>query len=241
MGGNGMDILRIIILSLGSIVVLFVLTKIMGDRQMSELSMFDYVNSITIGSIAAEMATSLEDDYKEPLIAMIVYGVVSIAISYFTCKSMVLRRIFEGHALIMYQNGKLYEKNLLKAKVDVDEFLSMCRISGYFDLEDINTAIMESNGKLSIIPTVNKRPVTMSDMNLTSQQNYPLTNIIIDGRIMKDNLYLAGKDEQWLQKQISSYGITDLHEIMLATCDITNNKVNVYEKMHKKMTKDIFE
>lgn len=236
-----MEILRIIILSLGSIVVLFILTKIMGDRQMSELSMFDYVNSITIGSIAAEMATALQDDYREPLVAMIVYGVVSFGISYITCKSMVLRRIFEGHALIMYQNGKLYEKNLLKAKVDVDEFLSMCRICGYFDLEEIHTAILEANGKLSIIPMAKKRPVTISDLNLTSAQKYPLANVIIDGNIMKENLRLAGKDEQWLKKQLSSYGVTELKEIMLATCDSTANKLNVYVKLHKKMTNDIFE
>ncbi len=236
-----MEIVKIIILSLGSIGALFILTKIMGDRQMSELSMFDYINSITIGSIAAEMATSLQDDFKEPLIAMIVYGVVSFGISYITCKSMLLRRLFEGHSLIMYQNGQLYEKNLLKAKVDVCEFLAMCRVSGYFDLEDIHTAFMEPNGRLSIIPKVDKRPVTMSDMKLTAEQNFPLANVIIDGHVMKENLKSTGKNEQWLKKQLSSYGVTELKEIMLATCDSTNNKLNVYVKLHKKKTEDIFE
>lgn len=241
MGGNEMEIVKIIILSLGSIGALFILTKIMGDRQMSELSMFDYINSITIGSIAAEMATSLQDDFKEPLIAMIVYGVVSFGISYITCKSMLLRRLFEGHSLIMYQNGQLYEKNLLKAKVDVCEFLAMCRVSGYFDLEDIHTAFMEPNGRLSIIPKVDKRPVTMSDMKLNAEQNFPLANVIIDGHVMKENLKSTGKNEQWLKKQLSSYGVTELKEIMLATCDSTNNKLNVYVKLHKKKTEDIFE
>lgn len=236
-----MDILRIIILSFGSLVTLFVLTKIMGDRQMSELSMFDYINSITIGSIAAEMATSLDDNYSEPLVAMIVYGLVSFAISYITCKSMVLRRIFEGHSLIMYQDGQLFERNLLKAKIDVDEFLSMCRISGYFDLEDIHTAILEANGKLSIIPVAKQRPITTSDLNIKAEQNYPLANVILDGHVMKDNLKSAGKNEKWLERQLSAYGVSDIKEIMLATCDSTNNKLNVYVKLHKKVTRDIFE
>ncbi len=236
-----MDILKIVLLALGSVTALFILTKVMGDRQMSEMSMFDYINSITIGSIAAEMATSLKDNFMEPLVAMIVYGVVSFGISYITCKSMILRRFFEGHSLIMYQNGQLFEKNLLKAKVDVDEFLSMCRVSGYFDLEDIHTAILEANGKLSIIPVTGKRPVNTSDLNINSAQNFPLANIILDGNVMKDNLTAAGKDEKWLEKQLKANGVTDKKEVFLATCDSTNNKLNVYVKTHKKITNDIFE
>lgn len=236
-----MVILRIVILSLGSLTTLFILTKIMGDRQMSEMSMFDYINSITIGSIAAEMATSLDDDFREPLVAMAVYGLVSCGISYLTCKSMVLRRIFEGHSLIMYQDGQLFERNLLKAKVDVDEFLAMCRVSGYFDLEDIHTAILEANGKLSIIPVVKKRPVTTSDLNLSFEQNFPLANVILDGHVMKDNLKSAGKNEKWLERQLSAYGVSNIKEVILATCDSTNNKLNVYVKLHKKITRDIFE
>jgi uncharacterized membrane protein YcaP (DUF421 family) len=235
-----MELVRVAITALGSIAVLFVLTKIMGDRQMSELSMFDYINSITIGSIAAEMATSLED-FKKPLVAMIVYGLISFGISFLTCKSIVLRRFFEGHSILMYQDGQIYEKNLLKANVDIDEFLAMCRVSGYFDLEEIHTAILEANGKLSILPVAKNRPVTTNDMNLNPTQNWPLANVIIDGQILKDNLKSTGKNEKWLEKQLSAYGVTDIKEIILATCDSTNNKLNIYVKLHKKMTRDIFQ
>lgn len=236
-----MELIKIAITSLGSVAVLFVLTKIMGDRQMSELSMFDYINSITIGSIAAEMATTLEGDYIRPLVAMVVYGLVSLLISYSTCKSIMLRRFFEGHALLIYQNGKLYEKNLLKAKVDVDEFLSMCRINGYFDLQEIYTAMLEANGKLSIIPSALHRPVTPCDLNLKPIQDRPLANVIIDGHILKDNLKFTGKNEKWIEKQMSAYGVTDIKEIMLATYDSSRDKLNIYVKLHKKMTRDIFE
>ena len=159
-------VIEIILTSLGSVAVLFILTKLMGDREMSQLSMFDYVNSITIGSIAAEMATALEGDYLKPLIALIVYGLATLLISYSTCKSILLRRIFVGHPVILYHEGRLYKKNLLKAKLDVNEFLSLCRVSGYFDLKDIHTAILESNGKLSVLPAVKNRPVTPEDLNL---------------------------------------------------------------------------
>lgn len=236
-----MEIIRIVILSAASLLVLFILTKIIGDRQISELSMFDYINSITIGSITAEMATSSKGDYQKPLTAMIVYAVLSFAISYLTCKSIVLRRIFEGQSMVLFQNGQLYEKNLLKSKIDVNEFLAMCRDKDYFDLEDISTAILETNGKLSIIPVAKKRPTTVSDLNLNPAQNFPLANVIISGNVLKDNLKSTGKDEVWLKKQISNHGITNIKEVMLGTYDVEKDKLNIYAKMHKKMTRDIFQ
>lgn len=236
-----MEFIKIAVLSLGSISVLFILTKLMGDREMSELSMFDYITSITIGSIAAEMATSLEDDYKRPLLAMVIYAVVCFSISLLTCKSIRLRRFFEGHSLILYQNGKIYEKNMLKAKIDVDEFLSMCRVSGYFDLSEIHTAILESSGKLSILPISKNKPVTAKDLNLDPQQSFPMANVIIDGKILKENLKWAGKNEEWLTKQLHSQGIKDIKEVMLANCDSTDSRLNIYIKVQSVLKNDIFQ
>ncbi len=236
-----MELVKIAVLSLSSVVVLFILTKLMGDREMSELSMFDYITSITIGSIAAEMATSLEEDYRRPLLAMVIYAAVCIIISLLTCKSIKLRRFFEGHSLILYQNGKLYDKNMLKAKIDVDEFLSMCRVCGYFDLSEVHTAILESNGKLSILPMVKNRPVTPEDMNLNPQQSFPMANVIIDGKIMKENLNWAGKNETWLEKQMHAQGIKDIKEVMLATCDSSDNQLNIYVKVQTASKNDMFQ
>ena len=236
-----MEFVKILVLSLGSIAVLFILTKLMGDREMSELSMFDYINSITIGSIAAEMATSLEDDFRRPLLAMVIYAIVCMGISLLTCKSVKLRRFFEGRSLILYQNGKIYEKNMLKAKIDIGEFLSMCRVCGYFDLSEVHTAILESNGKLSILPMVSNRPVTPEDMSLNPTQTFPMANVIIDGKILKGNLQWAGKNEIWLDKQLNSQGIKDIKEVMLATCDSSNGQLNVYVKVQSSTKNDIFQ
>ncbi len=236
-----MELVYIAIVSIGSIITLFILTKILGDREMSELSMFDYINSITIGSIAAEMATSLEGDFLKPLVAMLVYTAVSFTISYLTCKSIKVRRFFEGHTLLLYQNGQIYEKNLLKAKIDINEFLSMCRVSGYFNLEEIHSAYLESNGKLSILPISVNRPVTPADLNINVTQEFPLANVILDGHILNDNLKSTGKDEKWIAKQLTAQGVKDIKEVMLATCDNTGNPLNVYVKLHQKMTDDIFE
>jgi uncharacterized membrane protein YcaP (DUF421 family) len=234
-----MELISVAITSLGSLVVLFILTKIMGEREIGELSMFDYIVSITIGSIAAEMATELEH-FEKPLVAMIVYALVSFLIAKITCKSVKLRRFFEGKTLLFYKAGQIYEKNLKKAKIDVDEFLSMCRVSGYFDLEEIYAAFFESNGKLSVIPAVKNRPITVSDMSLNATQNYPLANVIIDGQIMAENLKATGKNNQWIEKQLQSQGIKDIKNVILAACDSTSTKLNIYVKNPVKMDNDIF-
>ncbi len=127
-----MDLLKIVALSFGSVIFLFILTKLMGNKEMSQLSMFDYIIGITIGSIAAEMATALENDFMQPVVAMAVYAIVSIIISILSYKSLKVRRIISGNSLILLDNGELYRDNLKKAKLDLNEFLMQCRTARIF-------------------------------------------------------------------------------------------------------------
>ena len=140
-----MDSLKIVALSFGSVIFLFILTKLMGNKEMSQLSMFDYIIGITIGSIAAEMSTALENDFMQPVVAMAVYAIGSIIISILSYKSIKIRRIISGNSLILFDNNELYRNNLKKAKLDLNEFLMQCRTAGYFSLSDIQTAILEPN------------------------------------------------------------------------------------------------
>jgi uncharacterized membrane protein YcaP (DUF421 family) len=213
----------------------------MGNREMSQLSMFDYVSSIALGSIAGEMAVMSTDSVLEPFISMMIFAVCTIFISYITCKSIYLRRFFEGQPILLYQNGQVYEKNLLKAKMDMDEFLSACRISGFYDLNEVHTVYLETNGKVSVLPAVQSRPATPQDLNLNPTQTLPMANVIIDGKIMNDNLKSTGKDEKWVDKQLKANGITDIKEVILANYDSTKDKLNIYKKFHRKMLRDIFE
>lgn len=238
--GLDMELVSIVFTSLGSVLVLFLLTKIMGYRQMSQLSMFDYINGITIGSIAAEMATSLEDDFLKPLIAMVVYGGVAVLTSLLTNKFIRFRRIVSGKSLILYDNNKLFQNNLRKAKMDIDEFLIQCRNNGYFNLSDIQTAILESNGKVSFLPVSNKRPVNPQDMNLNPQKESILINVILDGKILKKNLKETGNDEVWLRKQLKNLNNVKLSEIFLATCDYNNN-LQVFKRENYKGNNDKFQ
>ena len=235
-----MNIIKIISLSLGSLVILFLLTKLMGNREISQLTMFDYIVGITIGSIAAEMSTSLENNFIEPVVAMLIYGIVSFSISFFTCKSLNMRRFFTGKAKILLDNGKLYRKNFKSAKLDINEFLMECRINGYFNLSDIQTAILEPNGRISFLPKALKRPATPEDLNLSPSKENIVYNIILDGVLLKENLEKSGNNINWLENNLKKQGISDIKKIFLATCDNQNN-LSVYVKLVKKNKHDFFE
>ena len=221
-----MDFWMVILTSLLSVAALFVIAKLMGHKQMSQLDFFDYITGITIGSIAAELATELESPLK-PLIAMVVYGLVTVLLTLITSKLPKSRKFINGTPTILMNNGKLYRENLKKAKLDLSEFMVMCRQQGYFDLNDIQTAIFEFNGKLSILPVSNKRPANPQDLQLSPQKEYFQTELIMDGRIMQENLQRMGLSEKWLQKALSKGGYPNAKDIFLGVCD-ENHKLTVF-------------
>lgn len=224
-----MDAVKVIITAFLSAVALFIIAKIIGHKQMSQLDFFDYITGITIGSIAAEMATELEKPWK-PFVAMVVYGAVSFLLSILTSKLPKTRKFVNGTPSIIMDNGKLYRSNMKKAKLDMSEFLVMCRQEGYFNLSDIQTAVFEYNGRLTILPVSTKRPVNPEDMGLTPENETIETEIIMDGRIMSENLKRRGLDKKWLKKQLAEQGYDNEKQISLAVCD-SNNKLTVFENM----------
>ena len=142
-------------------------------------------------------------------------------------KSIRARRIISGNPALLLNNGKLFEKNFRKAKIDLNEFLSQCRINGYFDISQLESAILEENGHISFLPKSGNRPLTPVDMQLTPERDSLVANLIIDGHIMPHNLKASGKDEKWLSGQLKTYGISDVKEVFLATCAL-KQKFTVY-------------
>ena len=200
-----MEIIKVLLTSLLSVGALFAVAKIMGHKQMSQLDFFDYISGITIGSIAAELATELEEPLK-PLIAIAVYGAAAVLLSKITSLFPKTRKYINGTPTILMNNGKLYRENLKKAKLDLSEFMVMCRQQGYFNLSDIQTAVFEFNGKLSILPVSKKRPANPEDLNLSPAPEFIHTEVIMDGRILDENLKRMGLDDKWLLKQLNAQG-----------------------------------
>ena len=174
------EILQVLGCGVLSIVVLFFLTRLSGKRQIAQMSTFDYVNSITIGSIAAELATNLEEWYR-PLTALLLYGAVTWAAHYAACKSLAVRTFLSGRSSTLMENGTIYKKELAKAGIDLNEFLGQARIAGYFDLNEIESAFLETSGQISFLPKSLNRPATPEDLQLHPDRAAAWTDLILDG------------------------------------------------------------
>ena len=129
-----MEFLTVILASLFSAAVLFIIAKIIGHKQVAQLEFFDYITGITIGSIAAELATTLDKPWWKPTVSMIVFGIITVVLSVLTRKFPRSRKFINGTPTIILNDGKLYRKNMKKAKLELSEFLLLCRQEGYFNL-----------------------------------------------------------------------------------------------------------
>jgi uncharacterized membrane protein YcaP (DUF421 family) len=225
--GGKMDIIKVILTSLLSVAALFIITKIMGHKQVAQLDFFDYVSGITIGSIGAELATELEEPYK-PLTALAIYGLASLVLNLIAHRLPKTRKYINGSPTILMNDGKLYRKNLKQAKLDLSEFMLLCREQGYFDLDEIQTAIFEHNGKLSILPKAANRPATPEDLKITAKATHIGVEVIMDGRVMGENLSRIGRDVNWLIKQLKTQGHKDAKEIFLGIYRPDEDKLTLY-------------
>lgn len=222
-----MDILKLILTALLSVAALFIITKLMGHKQVAQLDFFDYVSGITIGSIGAEMATELEEPYK-PLIALCVWGIASLVLNLITNKLPRSRKYINGAPTILMNGDKLYRENLKKAKIDLSEFMLLCREKGYFDLTEIQTAVLEHNGKLSILPKAANRPATPEDLKIAAKATHIGIEVIMDGRIMGENLTRLGRDENWLKNQLKIQGHKNANEIFLGIYRKEEDTLSLY-------------
>lgn len=226
-----MDIIKVALSSLLSIVVIFTLTKLKGAKQMSELNMFDYVNGITVGSIAAELATEIEKPLY-PLAAVVVYCIAGLAISFAERKSLGVRRFLSGAPTVLLQGGKIIRPNFKKTKMDINEFLERCRVLGYYDISEIELALLEPSGQLSVLPKEAYRPTVVSDIEPPKKEAGACIGVIYDGKVVKGNLKYTGRDEEWLERQVRKQGCK-VKDVFLATSDKDGN-VSVFPTKNEK-------
>lgn len=224
-----MDIFILIIKSAISIIILFLLTKILGKKTINQLNIFDYVIGISIGNIVAEISINPDLNFINGIIAMIVYTIISILATYSTTKSIVLRRLISGIPTVIIENGKIIEKGLKKSKLDINDFLEEARLNGYFDISEIEYAIMEANGRVSFLPKSQYKPLTSKDLKIKKSYQGLCSNLIIDGKIMANNLKYIKKDITWLKNRLEKLGYKNLENIILATCN-SKEELVVYKK-----------
>jgi len=237
---NLSEIYETIFRSIISLVTLFLVTKMIGKKQVSQLSLFDYVIGISIGNFAAEMSINLETNEFTGTLAVIIFGLVAYLVSWLSMKSIFLRRFFFGSPSVIIQDGKILDNEMRKCRIDLNDLLEQARIAGYFDISQIAFAVMEVNGSMSFLPKGIYEKPTVGDMNISVKKQGMLANVILDGKIMPHNLENINKDENWLRKEIKKQGYKDIEEILLATVDV-NNEVTIFKKNSDIKTRNIFE
>lgn len=221
--------LNILIKGYISLIFLFLVIKLLGKKQVSQLNVFDYVIGISLGNIAAEMTINSDISIINGLFAMIIYGSCSLLVSFITSKSIVARRIISGVPIVLIENGKISKKQLRKVKLDINDLLQDAREDGIFDISKVNYAIMEASGKVTFLLKEEYEPIVKSDMNIESVNQGLTANLIMDGNIMYNNLKAFGKDEKWLIKKIREQGYDNINDIFLLVCNNSGN-VSIYEK-----------
>lgn len=233
------EIFEIIFYSFIAVISLFFMTKLLGKKQVSELSLFDYVLGISIGNFAAEMVISYKTKFLDSITALIVFCLVGCLISFLSMKSLKLRKFFVGVPTILIQHGHLIYDNLKKSKFDINDLLEEARCNGYFDIYEIEYAILEASGNVSFLPKGEYKNITIKDMNLKAQKQGLCANVIIDGNIIIENLNNINKDEEWLLHELKLKG-KKVHDILLATVDI-NDKLNIYDRKYNEKVLEILE
>lgn len=226
------DLLNITMRAIISLVTLFLVTKMLGKKQVSQLSLFDYVIGISIGNFAAEMTVNLDSNILHGTIAVIIFGLIAYIISIGTMKSILLRRFFSGMPTLIIEDGKFLKEGLKKVKYDINDFLEQAREQGYFDISEIAYAVMESSGKISIMPKSEYSAVINKDMKIKKEKASMPASIIIDGNIMEENLKKYGKTRKWLEQQLKNKHKT-VESIFLATIDKNDNLVLFDQTNHK--------
>lgn len=220
-----MELFPFLIRTLASIFTLQILAKWTGPKQISQCSYYDYIVGITIGDVAATFALDNDLEWYLPLLAMILYAGSNVFESWLTTKSIKARRILTGVPYLLIFHGKIIEENLRKIHFDINDLTTQCRIQGYFNLNDIDYAIMETTGQISILAKKQTEPVKIEDTNLNYQENKLYANVIIDGKIMHHNLTSLGYDENWLKRKLKETHASAIPQILLAIASSDNDLI----------------
>lgn len=215
-------------------VYLFIISKLLGKKQIAQLEFIDYTVGISLGSIAAEMATNTETPFYYFLIAMTIFFALAFIVVLVGRKNTFLKRVLKGKPATLIYDGKIVYKQLKKTKIDVNDLLSMLREKGYFDISDVAYAVFEPSGDLSVMPVGAQKPLVMEDLDASKIEKAELSNVLIaDGTVSESGLAEIDKDEQWLFDRLKISDKSDLDNIILAVYDEKNDKFNVHLKSYQ--------
>lgn len=232
--------LEIALRTLFTIVLLLILTKIDGAKQISQLSFFDYIIGITAGSVAAVMCVDQDVSIWASAVALVLFMLCGALFSFLSQKSIFCRRLLEGNPIFIIVKGEILYNGLKKARFSVNDLMRELRSQGYFDITEIHYAILETNGNVSVMLKSSARPATNEDEGNTVEDDSIRADVIIDGKILRGNLKAFGKNETWLATEVKAQGIARTKDIALASLD-TDGNLSIYCKNNTDVSRSVFQ
>lgn len=195
------------------------ITRLLGRQQVSQLTVSEYINGITFGSIAANLATDLENKTWQHLLGVILFGLLTYLVNKAALKKRSLSKVLQGEPVLVIQNGQILEKNLKRLGYTVDDVMLLLRQSDCYTPDDVESAILEINGDLSVIKVGEKRNVTLGDLKLTPNEESIPTELIIGGQIIYENLREKKLTGKKLMQELKNFKVYRVSEVMYATVD----------------------
>lgn len=213
----------ILVRSLASFSIIFILARILGKSQISQLTFFDYVIGITIGNMAAAVAIDSSVEFINGIIGLLVYTALSLILAFGAIKSYRFRKIVEGSPTILIKEGRVLEKNLLKCKLTYNDLMAGLREKDAFKLSEVELAVLETDGQLSVMKKAEYAPLTPKDMNMTVEEEHRPSLIIVDGKIMEKRLNYLGYTKEWMLGEVMKKGANSIEDVFLAQIDSQGN------------------
>ncbi|PAD69326.1 DUF421 domain-containing protein [Bacillus sp. 7586-K] len=224
-----------------SFLVLFSLARILGKKQISHLTFFDYVIGIVIGDMASTLALDIEMKIRNGLIGIVIYTLFSIIIAYGAIKSFKFRDLVESSPSILVKNGKIMEKSLFKHKLTYDDLMNGLREKDAFNLSEVEMAILETNGQISVMKKPEYQSLTPKDLGLSMEEDHAPSLVIIDGTLLEKRLNYLGYTRKWLLEEIKKQGASKIEDVFLAQInsngkvyvDLYKDDIKVQQEKHK--------
>lgn len=223
--------MHIALRSVIAIVILFSVTRLLGKKQISQLTFFEYIIGIVIGDLAGFISTELEANFLHGVTAIVVWFLLPYLFEMMTLKSKRLREWFEGQGTVVIKEGKVLEDNLKRERYTVDELLGQLRTKNVFNMADVEFAVLEASGDLSVLLKRENQPLTPKHLGIRTAPERETQAVIIDGNIMDEPLATAGLSREWLQTELEKLGVT-LENVFIGQVDTYGQLyVDLYDDM----------
>lgn len=208
--------------TLAAIVFLYLMTRLMGKKQISQMTFFDYVSGIAVGSVSANFSVTSTLSFPSALASVLLWTILPLSVSLLTLRRKRMRDALAGVPTILVQNGILLSDNLKKARMSVEDVLEQLRVKNAFYIADVDLAVMEISGKVSVLLKPGKQPASNDSVGFQPAYRGLAANVIVNGKLMHENLKTMGIDEAWLSAELSKQNYASGAGILLACVDAQN-------------------